>query len=81
MHVTCHTSGMGDPTSVRLYAGVKDGLTLADRWDHVIPIRELPNGDACIQATVPATAGFVRILVENENGKYWSMQTASITTE
>ena len=81
VHVTCHTSGMGDPTSVRLYAGVKDGLTLADRWDHVTPIREIPNGDACIQVQVPATARFVRILVENENGKYWSMQTAPIITD
>jgi len=81
VHVTCHTSGVGEPTSVRLYAGARDGLTLADRWDHVIPIRELPDGDACIQVQVPATARFVRILVENENGKYWAMQTAPITTE
>ena len=81
VHVTCHAKGMGKATSVRLYAGAKDSLTLADRWDHVIQIPDLPNGDACIQINAPTTARFARILVENENGKFWSMQTAPITTE
>ena len=81
VHVTCQTSGVGEPTSVRLYAGARDCLTLADRWDHAIPIPDLPNGDACVQVEVPANARFARILVENENGKFWSMQTAPIATE
>lgn len=81
VHVTCHTSGRGETSSVRLYAGARDGLTLADRWDHVIPIPDLPDGDGRIQVDVPANARFARILVENENGKFWSMQTAPITTE
>ena len=66
---------------LRLYAGARDGLTLADRWDHAIPIPDLPNGGACIRVEVPGTARFARILVENEQGKCWSMQTVPIATE
>ncbi len=81
VRVACHTEGVGTATNVLLYVGAKDGLTLAGRWDQAIKVSDLPNGEAIIQLNAPATARFARILIENEHGKFWSMDTIPITVE
>ncbi|MFT4841754.1 MAG: hypothetical protein ACI8UD_002459 [Planctomycetota bacterium] len=81
LRVTCDAKGLGKANKVRLYVGAKDGLTFANRWDQALDIPDLADGEVHIMKQVPATARFARILVENEHGKFWSMESLAITVE
>ena len=81
LHVRCDIEGLGTITKAQLFVGENEGLTLAGRWDQALDLSDLSNGVTTHQVAVSGTPQFARILVENEHGKFWSMETTPISAE
>lgn len=82
VHLT--VQGLGKLTRATLHYGASDALTLAARWDHASEHLELVEGEQTIDVALPKNGGrtaanvrFARMLVENDRGRFWSLQTAT----
>ena len=68
---------VGENAKVTLYHGPEEGLTFADRWPHVVDVPQPKEGDN--QFVIEAVPGDqplkVRLLLQNDEGQYWSMNT------
>ncbi|MCF6312038.1 MAG: DUF3472 domain-containing protein [Verrucomicrobiales bacterium] len=80
VRVSLEIRNIGKNPKVTLYWGEKEGLTFADRWQHqkqvAAKIREGKN--QVILKKVPAgKVVFVRALLQNDDGQFWTVETAS----
>jgi hypothetical protein len=68
--------GLGKDAQATLYFGPEDGVTFADLWKGRLELSDLKEGMQ--KASFPLAEGtrFVRLLVENDAGRFWSQQTA-----
>ena len=69
---------LGSNPEVTLYRGTKEALTFADRWEHELRIDAPKEGDnSFLIKSVPAnTPTFVRLLLRNDEGQFWSPESA-----
>ena len=73
----------GTQPRVRLFYGTEDALTFADRWQNEINVANPQVGlnEVPLNALLPGTAYFYRVLLQNEEGQIWSLETQSLQTQ
>lgn len=75
----CRIQGLGKLLSARLYYGREDGLTFGDRWAAHLDLPQLQEGEQRIRVSLPKDASDrpiqARLLLTNQRGRFWSMQT------
>ena len=71
----------GQNSAVAIYWGSDEGLTFADRWQHSASVPNVREGTN--RYSLPGVAAdkpvYVRLLLKNELGKFWSNETIRIT--
>ncbi|MCB1203931.1 MAG: DUF3472 domain-containing protein [Verrucomicrobiae bacterium] len=78
--ITLSVRNAGAKAGLSLFWGPGEGLTFADRWDHKSESKEAAKegSQQIILDGVPASEPlFVRVLLRNEEGQFWSRETAS----
>lgn len=78
--ITLSVRNAGAKAKLSLYWGPAEGLTFADRWAHVMESRDAvkEGTQQIILDGVPASEPlFVRAFLRNEEGQFWSRETAS----
>jgi len=68
---------LGSNAKVTLYYGPAEGLTFADRWSGVAEIPQPVEGEnQFVLEGVPSNQSLkIRLLLQNSEGQYWSMDT------
>lgn len=76
---TFHIRNIGQDAEATLFWGTEDGLTFSDRWQNQKTIRSLREGDNAfsIDRTVDDKPVFIRMLLKNSEGQFWTTQTIS----
>ena len=73
----------GTNATAIIYYGPKEGLTFADRWQQSKNIASVKNMRNTVTVTglKPATEYFYRVLLSNDHGKIWSIDTLKFKTK
>ena len=75
--------GIGQVTQARIFYGNTDAITFSNRWAHEQLLPSLKSGEQVAEIAIPKrhadNVRFARMLVENEQGKFWSSMTVTVT--
>lgn len=73
---------LGTNATAKLYYGENESLTFADRWRHSKNLPTLISGDMItLDNLAPSADYYCRLLVVNDQGKMWSLDTLKFTTK
>jgi len=77
--VRFHVRHAGDRSEAWVYWGAEEGLTFADRWENREPVRSPREGtnEFVIEGIDEDAPLKVRVFLRNEEGQFWSDDTAS----
>ena len=82
LRATYNLTGTGKVTRARIFYGNTDAITFARRWQHERLLPALKSGSQAIEVAIPKSQSgnvrFARMLVENEQGKFWSPATVTV---
>ena len=83
LRATCNVEGIGQVTQARIFYGDRDAITFPQRWAHEQLLPGLKSGEQVAEIAIPKrhadNVRFARMLVENEQGKFWSSTTVTVT--
>ena len=83
LRATYNLKGIGKVTRARIFYGNTDAITFAHRWQHERLLPALKSGSLATEVAIPKSqsdsARFARILVESDQGKFWSSTTVTVT--
>jgi len=73
---------LGTQPTARLFYGTEDSLTFADRWQNEVEVDGLQIGDNQVRLNglMPGTRYHYRVLIQNQEGQIWSLETQSFET-
>ena len=73
----------GTNATATIYYGLQEALTFSDRWQKSSNAGSIENGNNTVTITglKPATEYYCRVLLENDQGKIWSMDTCRFETK
>lgn len=74
---TFQIRNLGADAEATIFWGTAEGLTFADRWQNHKPLEDLHEGENTfsIDTTESEQPVFVRLLLRNNEGQFWSPQT------
>ena len=77
VQVHFRVSGAGQSPRATVYWGSEDGLTFPMRWEHSLKISDIAEGRNQVKLSRAGgrNPSYVRLLLENDAGKFWSTQT------
>ncbi len=80
VEVSFHIRHIGKNPTVKLYWGNKEGLTFADRWTNNVSVNKIKEGNNkfIIRNAPSGKPLFVRLLLTNNEGQFWSRQTEQL---
>jgi hypothetical protein len=73
---------MGTEPTARLLYGTEDALTFADRWQNSTDVdaAQLGVNQVLLAGLTPATRYYYRVLIQNEEGQIWTLDTQTFET-
>lgn len=74
---TFDIKGVSKDASVTIFWGDSEGLTFSERWQNQKTIPSVTEGSNSfsIEQTVTKKTVFIRLLLQNQRGQFWSQQT------
>ncbi len=83
IEVSCHIRNLGKNPEVKLFWGTKEALTFAERWENSVVVPKLKEGDNkfVIKETIPNKPLYVRLLLVNDQGQFWSKETGKLSLQ
>ncbi len=77
IEVSFHIRHLGKNPEVKIFWGNQEGLTFADRWENSVAVKKIQEGKN--QFLIKNKTGdkqiFVRLLMTNDEGQFWSRDT------
>lgn len=78
--ITINVEDAGTNATATIYYGTKEALTFSERWEKSQNAGSIGNGKTAVTITKlePETDYYCRVLIINDQGKIWSMDTLEI---
>ncbi len=77
LEVSFHIRNLSKNPEVKIFWGNKEGLTFAERWENSVVVNQLHEGNNqfLIKNATTIKPIYVRLLLKNQQGQFWSMET------